>query len=258
MAGGDGSVAMIPHVLIVAGSDSSGGAGIVRDVETVSAFGLYCSVVITAVTVQTHTRVERIEQMPPDLVAEQMCAAFTVNPVEAIKIGMLGTVATIDAVASVLANYLPVPVVLDPVLVSTSGHHLLDKDAIDILKRRLLPLSRVVTPNLPELALLTGQAAASSGQEIVRQTQILLAAGGQAVLVKGGHAEGDRSTDLLVTADGTHRAFDAPCLVGTMRGTGCMLASAVATHLALGERLEISITKAKRHVFTKMAIRLAT
>lgn len=257
MAGGNRSMAMTPHVLIVVGSDSSGGAGIVRDVEAVSAFGLRSCVAVTAVTVQTHARVERIEQMPPDLVADQIRSAFAANPVAAVKIGMLGTAATIDAVASVLASSLPVPMVLDPVLASTSGHALLDDGAVDTLKRKLMPLCRLVTPNLPELAILTRQQVATSDQETVRQAQMLLATGLQAVLVKGGHADGDRSTDLLVTSDGTGQAFDAPRLAGTMRGTGCMLASAIAAHLALGETLEHSITRGKRHVFTTMAARLA-
>lgn len=248
---------MTPHVLIVGGSDSSGGAGIVRDIETASAFGLRICLAVTAVTVQTHSTVERIEQMPPDLVAEQMRAAFATNPIATVKIGMLGTAATVDAVAAVLASSLPVPVVLDPVLASTSGRALLDDDAVNALKHKLMPLCRLVTPNLPELALLTAQPIASSDQEIVRQAEMLLATGVQAVLVKGGHATGDRSTDLLVSADGTRQSFEAPRLAGTMRGTGCTLASAIAAHLALGVTLAESVAKAKRHVFTLMAARLA-
>nr|WP_269931512.1 hydroxymethylpyrimidine/phosphomethylpyrimidine kinase [Aminobacter sp. HY435] len=317
---------MTPHVLIVAGSDSSGGAGIVRDVETVSAFGLRSSAAVTAVTVQTHARVERIEQMPPELVAEQMRAAFAAsstsskipppptpphkgegdtcvhpsnvtarstrsglaippnNPpppcgegigvgvsrgqrepsvelhashIASVKIGMLGTAATIEAVVSVLASSKPVPVLLDPVLASTSGRALLDDDAIDVLKRKLFPLCRLVTPNLHELALLTGRPVSSSEQHVVHQAKLLLETGMQAVLVKGGHSGGNRSVDLLLTADGMQQVFDAPRLIATMRGTGCMLASAVAANLALGETLEASVCKAKRHVFTRLAASLA-
>ena len=312
---------MTPHVLIVAGSDSSGGAGIIRDVETVSAFGLRSSLAVTAVTVQTHARVEHIEQMPADLVAAQMRAAFAANPeraelipppltpphkgewetgaapvigdaaaannigswrqtalqqcppppcgeglgvgvplattaaspVSAVKIGMLGTAATIDAVASVLASSLPVPVVLDPVLASTSGRALLDDDAIDVLKHKLLPLCRLVTPNLPELALLTGRPVASSEQEIVRQARLLLETGVAAVLAKGGHGKGAQSIDLLVQPGNCVRSFEALRLNAALRGTGCMLASAVAAHLALGDPLDMSIDKAKRHVFTRLA-----
>ncbi|MEO5324727.1 hydroxymethylpyrimidine/phosphomethylpyrimidine kinase [Mesorhizobium sp. CC13] len=174
------------------------------------------------------------------------------GPVAAVKIGMLGTAAAIDAVAAVLASSLPVPVVLDPVLASTSGRSLLDTDAIGALKRKLMPLCRLVTPNLPELALLSGQPVAPSQREIIRQAEMLLATGVQAVLVKGGHAEGDLSTDLLVTSDGTQHTFEAPRLPGTMRGTGCMLASAVAAKLALGAPLEAAVRRAKDYVFAKL------
>jgi hydroxymethylpyrimidine/phosphomethylpyrimidine kinase len=252
MAGGDGSVAMTPHVLVVAGSDSSGGAGIARDIETVSAFGLRCSLAVTAVTVQTHRRVERIEQMPSDLVAEQMRAAFAANPIAAVKIGMLGMAATIDAVSSVLASCLPVPVVLDPVLASTSGRQLLDQDAVDALKRKLFPLCTLVTPNLPELALLSGLPLATGEPEILRQAEKLFDAGASAVLVKGGHAAGATATDLLVLPGREAIRFDALRLAGAMRGTGCMLASAISAHLALGENLETSIGLAKRHVFARL------
>lgn len=256
MAGSDGSMAMSPHVpphvLVVAGSDSSGGAGIVRDVEAVSAFGLRCSLAITAVTVQTHQRVERIEQMPPDLVADQMRAAFAADPVAAVKIGMLGTAAAIDTVASVLASSLPVPVVLDPVLASSSGRQLLDDEAIDTLKRKLFPLCTLVTPNLPELALLSGRPLASGETEIVEQAKKLFDAGASAILVKGGHATGATATDLLIQPGREPVRFDASRIAVAMRGTGCMLASAIAAHLAQYETLEISIGKAKRHVFTKL------
>lgn len=252
MAGSDGPVAMTPHVLIVAGSDSSGGAGIVRDVETVSAFGLRCSLAITAVTVQTHQRVERIEQMPPDLVAEQMRAAFAATSIAAVKIGMLGTAATIDTVASALASSLPVPIVLDPVLASTSGRQLLDEDAIDALKRELFPLCTLVTPNLPELALLTGLPVASDEGDVIHQAGKLFDTGAPAILVKGGHATGAIATDLLLLPGGSPIRFEASRIAVAMRGTGCMLASAIAAHLAQYETLEISIGKAKRHVFAKL------
>lgn len=252
MAGRDGRMAMTPHVLIVAGSDSSGGAGLVRDVETVSAFGLRSCVALTAVTVQTHDAVERVEQMPSDLVADQMRAAFAANPVAAVKIGMLGTAATIDAVASVLASNLPVPVVLDPVLASTSGRQLLDEDAVNTLKRKLFPLCTLVTPNLPELALLSGLSLATGENDIVRQAEKLFDAGALAILVKGGHATGAAATDLLFLRGREPIRFDASRIAVAMRGTGCMLASAISAHLAQYETLEISISKAKRHVFAKL------
>ncbi len=251
-------MAVIPdrHVLIVAGSDSSGGAGIARDVETVAAFGLRACLAVTAVTVQTHDVVERVEQMPPDLIAAQMRAAFAANAIAAVKIGMLGSADAITAVASVLASRLPLPVVLDPVLASTSGRALLAMDAVEILKRRLMPLCTLVTPNLPELALLSDKSAGgipgSNEATIVEQSRRLLESGVPALLVKGGHAEGDRSVDLLLRAGKAPVRFQAPRLDVRMRGTGCMLASAIAARLGLGDDLETATGKAKDHVFEKL------
>lgn len=243
---------MTPHVLIVAGSDSSGGAGIVRDIETVSAFGLRSCVAVTAVTVQTHDAVERIKHSASDLVAAQIRAAFAANPVKAVKIGMLGSAPIIETVSSVLASSLPVPVVLDPVLASTSGRQLLDDDAVETLKRKLFPLCTLITPNLPELALLTGLPLAAGEGDIIWQAAKLFDAGAPAILVKGGHASGETSTDLLLLPGHEPIRFDASRIPVVMRGTGCMLASAIAAHLAQNETLEISVGKAKRHVFAKL------
>ncbi|MCG7505477.1 hydroxymethylpyrimidine/phosphomethylpyrimidine kinase [Mesorhizobium retamae] len=247
-------MAMMPdrQVLIVAGSDSSGGAGIARDVETVAAFGLRACLAVTAVTVQTHDAVERVEQMPADLIAAQMRAAFASNAIAAVKIGMLGTSDAINAVASVLASRLPLPVVLDPVLASTSGRALLAMDAVEVLKRRLMPLCTLVTPNLPELALLSGKPAAVDEAGIIDQAGPLLEGGAPALLVKGGHAEGDRSVDLFLRIGAKPSRFEAPRLDARLRGTGCMLASATAAGLALGGDLEAAIGKAKDHVFEKL------
>ena len=246
-------MAMTPHVLIVAGSDSSGGAGIARDVETVSAFGLRSCLAVTAVTVQTHAAVERIEQMPPELIAAQMHAAFTANTVAAVKIGMLGTAAAIQAVGSVLASNRQVPVVLDPVLASTSGRILLADDAINALHRDLMPVSRVVTPNLIELARLNGSDLAPDEERARLQGEELSAAVRTAVLVKGGHAQDSQSIDILVQPNRSAVRFEAPRLAEGMRGTGCMLSSAVAASLALGASLEASVRSAKQYVFNALA-----
>ncbi|PBB86940.1 hydroxymethylpyrimidine/phosphomethylpyrimidine kinase [Mesorhizobium sp. WSM3876] len=243
-------MAVTPHVLIVAGSDSSGGAGITRDIETVSAFGLRSCLAVTAVTVQTHASVERIEQMPPELVAAQMRAAFAANPVAAVKIGMLGTAAAIEAVGSVLAAHRQVPVVLDPVLASTSGRVLLEDDAIDVLRRDLMPVCRLVTPNLLELAALTGSPPALDEGEASLQGEALSTMIGTAVLAKGGHArEGQPAVDLLVQPDCPVLRLEAPRLDGQERGTGCTLSSAISACLALNSPLEASVAAAKRHVF---------
>lgn len=240
------------HVLVVAGSDSSGGAGVARDIETVAAFGLRACLAITAVTVQTHRVVERVEQMPADLIAAQMRAAFAANPITAVKIGMLGNADAIVAVASVLASRLPLPVVLDPVLASTSGRALLAMDAIEVLKRRLMPLCTLVTPNLPELALLSGKPAVADEAGIIDQAGPLFEGGVPALLAKGGHAEGDRSVDLLLRAGAKPLSFEAPRLDVHMRGTGCMLASAIACGLGLGDDLPTAVARAKDHVLGRL------
>ncbi|WP_354122712.1 bifunctional hydroxymethylpyrimidine kinase/phosphomethylpyrimidine kinase [Bradyrhizobium sp. LA6.7] len=241
-----------PHVLVVAGSDSSGGAGIARDIETLAGFGLRTCLAVTAVTVQTHNSVEHIEHVAPDIIAAQMRAALDANEVRAIKIGMLGTTAVAEAVGSVLVKHTSIPVVLDPVLVATSGRALMARDAVETFKRVLLPLCRLVSPNLPELAFLVGGHQAGDEQEILRQAKTLLEAGARAVLVKGGHALGDHSTDFLVHPDWEPIRFEAPRLSGSVRGTGCVLASAIAAHLAIGASLEESVWRAKRLVFEQI------
>lgn len=249
MAGGDGAMAMTPHVLIVAGSDSSGGAGMARDIETVSAFGLRSCLAVTAVTVQTHAAVERIDQMPPELIAAQMRAAFAANQVAAVKIGMLGTASAIEAVGSVLADNHRVPVVLDPVLASTSGRVLLEIDAIDALRRNLMPGCRLVTPNLLELATLTGSDPAPDEESASLQGEELSRTTGTAVLAKGGHAQGAYAIDVLLQPNRAATRFEAPRLHRGMRGTGCMLSSAIAASFALGFSLEQSVRRGKQFVF---------
>ncbi|PBC03828.1 hydroxymethylpyrimidine/phosphomethylpyrimidine kinase [Mesorhizobium sp. WSM3860] len=241
-------MAMTPHVLIVAGSDSSGGAGMARDVETVSAFGLRSCLAVTAVTVQTHAAVEHIEQMPPELIAAQMRAAFAANPVAAVKIGMLGTAAAVQAVCSVLAANREVPVVLDPVLASTSGRVLLEDHAIDVLRRDLMPVCRLVTPNLIELATLVGTEPAKDEEGACVQGEDLLATVRTAVLVKGGHAHGGHANDVLLQPDRRAVRVEAPRVDRGMRGTGCVLSSAIAASLAQGLPLEAAVRGAKRHV----------
>ncbi|MER8865351.1 hydroxymethylpyrimidine/phosphomethylpyrimidine kinase [Mesorhizobium sp. M0751] len=238
-----------PHVLVVGGSDSSGGAGIARDIETIASIGVRTCLAVTALTVQTHDAVMDIHHSPPSLVANQMCAALQANEVAAIKIGMLATAQIIVAVAAVLRKYPQVPTVLDPVLASTSGSTLLEAGAIAAMKRDLIPLCCIVTPNLPELALLIGSELAVDEDGALQQGQRLLAAGAQALLIKGGHASGPRSTDILLRSDQQPIRFDAPRLAASMRGTGCMLASAIAAHLAKVKPLEDSVRDGKRLVF---------
>lgn len=247
-----------PYVLVVGGSDSSGGAGIARDIETISSLGVRTCLAVTAVTVQTHEAVNEIHHSPPGLVADQMRAALQANQVAVIKIGMLARAETVAAVAAVLRENPQVPVILDPVLASTSGRALLEADAVAVIKRKLMPLCRLVTPNLIELALLAGAEQAVDEDDAVVQGQDLLAAGAQALLIKGGHASGPRSTDILLRSDREPIRVDMPRLAASLRGTGCMLASAIAAHLAKANSLEVSAREGKLFVFEKLQKKAAT
>jgi hydroxymethylpyrimidine/phosphomethylpyrimidine kinase len=240
------------HVLVVGGSDSSGGAGISRDIETISSKGVRTCLAVTAVTVQTHEAVISILPLQPRLVANQMRAALKANEVGAIKIGMLATAETIIAVAAVLRENPRIPALLDPVLASTSGQAFLGSSAIALMKYDLMPFCCLVTPNLLELALLVGADPASDETAALLQGQKLLAAGVKALLIKGGHASGPRSTDILLRSDQEPIRFDRPRLAASMRGTGCMLASAIAAHLAKGRSLENSVRDGKLFVFEKL------
>ncbi|RJT41435.1 hydroxymethylpyrimidine/phosphomethylpyrimidine kinase [Mesorhizobium waimense] len=241
-----------PHVLVVGGSDSSGGAGIARDIETISSIGVRTCLAVTALTVQTHEAVLEIHPVQPGLVADQMRAALQANKVAAIKIGMLATAEIIVAVAGVLRENLQVLAVLDPVLASTSGRPLLEAGAIAAMKRDLMPLCRLVTPNLIELALLVDTELCVDEDGAVGQGQELLAADTQAILIKGGHASGPRSTDILLRSDQEPIRFDTPRLAASMRGTGCMLASAIAGQLANARSIEDAVRQGKLFVFEKL------
>jgi hydroxymethylpyrimidine/phosphomethylpyrimidine kinase len=239
-----------PHVLVVAGSDSSGGAGIVRDIETLAAFDVKASVAVTAVTVQTHQGVQHVDAVPAERVAQQMLAALSANHVDAIKIGMLATAATIVAVTSVLTDHPDIPVVFDPVFASTSGGVLLPPDAIASL-HRLFRQCALLTPNLPELSHLTA-AGRQSAEDAITQARHLVATGVKAVLVKGGHGDGLESVDILVQPGHAIQCFRAPRLAVSMRGTGCMLASAISARLACGNNLVTAVSDAKTFVHDRL------
>lgn len=250
MEGKKPSMSVRPHVLVVAGSDSSGGAGNGRDIEVLASLGVNAALAITAVTAQTHSRVAAVEPMSPSLVSAQMEAALEAEPIDAIKIGMLGTSDIVEAVSTVLRRHLPIPVVLDPVLASSSGGRLMEEAGIAVLKRELLPLCRLVTPNWLELAILAATVTAGSEEEALDQGNLLLASGCHALLVKGGHAPDKRnSTDILLRRGHAPERFEAPRLDSRMRGTGCALASSIAAALARGLSLEESIAFGKRKVY---------
>jgi len=237
----------------IAGSDSSGGAGIQADLKTFSALGVYGASVIAALTAQNTKGVSAVLDVPPAFVTAQMDAVFSDLTVGAVKIGMLGNAAVVAAVAAGLARHSHIPVVLDPVMVATSGERLLTPDAVEALREKLVPLALVVTPNLPEAAALVDAPQAATEDEMVRQAERLLASGAKAVLMKGGHGKGAESADLLVTATATVRFAAARIATGNTHGTGCTLAAAIAAGLAKGEDLSAAVRAAKDYVTAAIA-----
>jgi hydroxymethylpyrimidine/phosphomethylpyrimidine kinase len=242
-----------PTVLVIGGSDSSGGAGIGRDLRTLADFDVAGVAVVTAVTAQTHTRVESIHAVPPSSIEDQIVTALESNDIRAVKIGMLGTRHAVEAVASSLPSEMDMPIVLDPVLAASSGRALLDDEGRAALATTLLPRASLITPNIPEAALLLGEPIPHDSAAFAQYGQRLLDYGPRAVLIKGGHAEGDESADLLIAADritGDRQIITlrSPRLAGTIRGTGCALASAIAAGLARDMPLATACSEAKRYV----------
>jgi len=239
------------RVLVVAGSDSGGGAGIQADIKTVMALGGYATTAITALTAQDTSGVHGVHPVPPAFVRQQIALALADIGADAVKTGMLGDPALIEAVAGALAGA-GLPFVLDPVMVAKGGAPLLDPGAVATLKRRLLPLATLITPNVPEAAVLCGRAI-ESVDDMRRAAEALLTLGSPAVLLKGGHLEGPEVTDLLATADGTV-AFTRPRLATRhTHGTGCTFASAIATGLAQGMALHASVARARDYVQAAIA-----
>lgn len=239
---------MVAKVLTIAGSDSGGGAGIQADLKAFSAMGAYGCSVITAVTAQNTRAVTAIHPIPPEIIAAQIAAVLEDIDIAAIKIGMLGTPEVIAAVAGALADF-PGPVVLDPVMVAKSGDLLLEERAIGALRAHLIPRATLLTPNLPEAEKLVGPGTPA------QQGAALRALGAQAVLMKGGHAQGGCCTDLLITASGSD-SFTAPRLdTRNTHGTGCSYAAAISALLGQGMALPGAVARA--HDWLHEAIRRA-
>lgn len=239
---------MIPNVLAIAGSDPSGGAGVQADLKTISANGGYAMAALTALTAQNTRGVSGVDHVGPDFVARQIEAVFADVRVDAVKIGMIASAAIAEAVAATLASCGATHVVLDPVMVAKGGDRLLDESATETLNARLLPLAGLLTPNLPEAAVLLGRGEASSREEMLVQAEALRALGPEAVLLKGGHLDGADSPDLLHTGSDTIW-LEAP-RIGTRNthGTGCTLSSAIATHWARHGELPVACREAKAYV----------
>ncbi|HEX2215679.1 MAG TPA: bifunctional hydroxymethylpyrimidine kinase/phosphomethylpyrimidine kinase [Xanthobacteraceae bacterium] len=239
---------MTAIAVTIAGSDSGGGAGIQADLKTFSALGVYGASVIAALTAQNTIGVTAIYDVPADFIARQMDAVFSDLAVGAVKIGMLSQPKTIEAVAKGLERHGQTNVVLDPVMVATSGDRLLAPEAVDVLRRVLIPKALVITPNLPEAAALLEAPPARSEREMYEQGERLLALGPRAVLIKGGHDEGAESVDLLIEPTRQTRLAAMRVKTRNTHGTGCTLSSAIAAGLAKGLDLMTAVRAAKDYV----------
>ncbi|UZJ43186.1 bifunctional hydroxymethylpyrimidine kinase/phosphomethylpyrimidine kinase [Marinimicrobium sp. C6131] len=237
-----------PVALTIAGSDSGGGAGIQADLKTFAALGVYGCSALTALTAQNTRGVQAIQVIPSTFVSQQLDSVLTDFSVRAIKTGMLADAATLRAVVAGLARGCNAPVVVDPVMVATSGDRLLSLEAEALLREQLLPRADLLTPNLPEAAALLGEAPASDPASQWRQAERLLALGPKAVLLKGGHGGGPLAQDLLLGADFSE-VFSRPRLdTRNTHGSGCTLSAAIAAHLAMGFNLTDSVGAAKDYV----------
>ena len=237
-----------PCVLTIAGSDSGGGAGIQADLKTFAALGCYGTSAITAVTVQNTLGVQGIHSIPPEIVAAQIRAVMDDIKPAAVKVGMVHTPELANIINETLENYTGVPVIFDPVMVSTSGHKLILDETIAALKAGLIVSADLLTPNLDEAALLCG-IPISSLAEMLEAAELLVGMGCKAVLLKGGHLTGPVIQDVYVTSKGIRSVFEAPCIeTRNTHGTGCTLSAAIAAQLALGASMIPAIEKAKNYL----------
>ena len=239
----------LPRVLIIAGSDSSGGAGLQADIKTVTALGGYAMTAVTAITAQNTLGVHDIHSVPVATIIAQMQVTLSDMGADAIKTGMLATREVIEAVGETLAERAPdVPRIIDPVMVATSGDKLLAENAISALKSLLVGTADLVTPNAPEAEILTGRAVETvDGQR--RAAEALLEAGAKAALIKGGHIDGDVIVDVLQTQH-DERLFEHPRIAtNETHGTGCTLASAISTLYGGGKPLMSAVEEARAYLF---------
>lgn len=237
------------RLLIVAGSDSGGGAGIQADIKTATMHGVFAMTAVTAITVQDTRGVHGVHVIPDAVIADQMAACLIDIGADAVKTGMLHSAGTIETVADVLAKHAPgVPLVVDPVMVAKGGARLIDESAVAAVKAHLFPRAALVTPNLPEAAALLELAEIADVAAMEAAGRALLALGPRGVLMKGGHLPGRTVTDLLVTAAGVER-FEGPRIESQhTHGTGCTLASAVASGLANGASVAEAVAAARAYV----------
>lgn len=239
-----------PVVLSIAGSDSSGGAGIQADIKTFAALGVYGATAITAITAQNTLGVHALHPIPPQMVHDQIVATMDDLAPSVVKIGMLANVAIVDAVAEALSSY-STPIILDPVIVSTSGHRLLSAEAEKSIIRLLLPMTELLTPNIPEMEALADMPIATLDEKM-RAAEQLFRYGAKAILLKGGHEQGDAKCDILFTqtAAGIQSTTFTSETIDTRNthGTGCTLSSAIAAYVARGCNIAEAIFNAKEFV----------
>ena len=239
------------RVLICAGSDSGGGAGIQADIKSVTALGGFAATAITALTAQNTLGVHGVVGVAPDFIRLQISVVLDDIGADAIKTGMLADSVTIDAVCDALAAYPAIPLIADPVMVAKGGHPLLAPEAVATLRARLLPVATLITPNIPEAEALSG-IAIETVADMRRAADALLRMGVRAVLLKGGHGTGEMLTDLLATADGTEAFESTRMLTRHTHGTGCTLASAIACGMAQGMTLRAAVLRARAYVRAAM------
>lgn len=244
---------MVAHLLTIAGSDSGGGAGIQADLKTFSALGTYGASVITAVTAQNTRTVTAISDIPPDVIEAQLDAVFSDIRIDAVKIGMLSKPEVIEVVADRLRHYDVNPIVLDPVMVSKSGDALLQPDAVDALRRDLLPMATIITPNLPEAGVLLARDAPADETAMAEAIEALRALGANAVLMKGGHLNGDDSFDLYDDGRDRERLRAARIDTRNTHGTGCTLSAAIAAFLGRRFTLLEAVRAAKDYISRAIA-----
>jgi len=237
-----------PTVLTIAGSDSSGGAGIQADIKTISSLGVYACSAITAVTAQNTLGVRSVQGVSPSVLKDQIEAVFEDLTIDAVKTGMLYNKVSIEIIGECLKRFHPRFFVLDPVMISTSGSKLITDDAIDAMQRMLFPLATVVTPNIAEAEMFTG-VKISSPDDMQAAAEVMLQKGCNAVLMKGGHLSGNESVDMLFEKGKNGQGIRSPFIeTKNTHGTGCTLSAAIASYLALGEDLREAFVLAKDYI----------
>lgn len=237
-----------PTVLTIAGSDSSGGAGIQADIKTISSLGAYACSAITAITAQNTLGVRSIQGVDPSILKDQIDAVFEDLTIDAVKTGMLYSVESVKVISECLNRFRPKHFVLDPVMISTSGSKLIADDAIEAVQQQLFPLATLITPNIVEAEVFTG-IKIETPEDMQKAAEMMLQNGCNAVLIKGGHLSGNESIDILFEKDKDGTGIRSPFIdTKNTHGTGCTLSAAIATFLALGENLQEAFYSAKDYI----------